>query len=238
MRSLVIIPAYNERDSILQVVAEMQSVAPQADYLVINDGSTDDTLDLLVKEGIPYLDLPINLGVGGVVQTGYLYALNHGYDFAVQLDGDGQHDPACLAQILAKLADGDVDLVIASRFLGDGSYRSTWLRRWGIRLISTVIRLCSGVVIRDVTSGYRGVNRKLMEFYARNYAQDYPEPEAILAAALAGFTLAEIPTVMRPRQRGVSSIDGPAAVYYMVKVILALLLLNFKGLSGSGKAGG
>jgi len=237
MRVLVIIPAYNESASILQVVAELRRIAPDYDHIVINDGSSDNTIQLLQGEGIPYLNLAINLGIGAVVQTGYCYALQQGYDYAIQLDGDGQHDPAYLQILLAPLVDNCCDLVIGSRFLGEGSYRSTALRRFGIACISQIIRLCCGVSIRDATSGFRGINRSLMEFYSVSYAQDYPEPEAILAAALAGFTILEVPVGMRSRQGGISSIDGPSSLYYMIKVSLALLLLRLQSHSGGHKRG-
>lgn len=224
MRTLVIIPAYNEAANIARVVDELRCAQPQLDFLVINDGSGDATLSILQERHIPHLNLSINLGIGGVIQTGYLFALSHGYEIAVQLDGDGQHDPQQIGALLQPLLEGSADLVIGSRFLESEGYLSTTLRRFGIQFISGVIRLCAGVRIRDVTSGFRAVNRKLMRFYAENYAQDYPEPEAILTAALNGFRIREVPVTMRERQGGVSSINALRSVYYMIKVTLALLL--------------
>ena len=226
MRILIIIPAYNEAENILGVITELRQQIPNYDYLVINDGSTDATLSILRQAKIPHLNLGVNLGIGGVVQTGYIYALENDYDIAIQLDGDGQHDPAQIVSLLTPLINNEADLIIGSRFL-DGhtsAFRSTWLRRLGIRWISQLLFFCTGVRIHDATSGFRATNRSLIAFYARDYAQDYPEPEAILCAALAGFKLKEVPVQMRERQGGVSSINSLQPLYYMLKVSLAILL--------------
>ena len=225
MRVLVIIPAYNEEAAILRTLQDLRTHAPEADPLVINDCSADRTRELLIENGIPHIDLPLNLGIGGGVQTGYRYALAHGYDAAVQFDGDGQHCAEDMGALLQPLADGEADMVIGSRFAGQSEgFRSTAMRRAGIRLLSALIRLCTGKTIHDVTSGYRAVNRKLIQLFAEDYAEDYPEPEAIVTALIRGYRVAEVPAQMRERQGGESSIRKGRSLYYMIKVSLAILI--------------
>ena len=214
----------------MQLVTELQQVTPPLDYVVINDGSTDNTLSILQSNAIPYINLPLNLGIGGVVQTGYRFALEHGYDIAVQVDGDGQHDPSLIHQLVRPLLQDETDVVIGSRFLHADGYKSTFMRRLGINWISHIICLCSGIRIYDTTSGFRAVNRRMIEFYAQYYTQDYPEPEAILNAALCGYRLLEVPTTMRERTGGTSSINALRSVYYMIKVTLALLICRMSSL--------
>ena len=170
------------------------------------------------------------MGIGGVIQTGYRFALAKGYDIAVQLDGDGQHDPSLIHNLIQPLLKNEADVVIGSRFLHEDGYKSTFMRRLGINWISLIIRLCSGIRIHDTTSGFRAVNRRMIEFYADYYTQDYPEPEAILNAALNGYRLLEVPTVMRERTGGTSSINALRSVYYMVKVTLALFICRISSL--------
>lgn len=222
MKVLVIIPAFNEEESILQVVEEIKNCGAGADCLVINDCSRDATQEVCARQKFSYVSLPLNLGIGGGVQTGYLYALDHGYDIAVQMDGDGQHDPAYLSRLIAPLQQGEADVVIGSRFLEGEGFQSTGMRRAGIRFLSGLIRLCCGVRVFDATSGFRAVNRRFMEIYARDYAQDYPEPEAIIAAALYGGRIREVPVTMRRRAGGESSIRRWKSAYYMLKVSLAV----------------
>lgn len=224
MKTLVMIPAYNERDSILQTVADIKEHAPFADYVVINDCSTDGTKELLLAHGIPFLDLPINLGIGGGIQTGYRYAHENGYDIAVQFDGDGQHDATYLKALIEPIEGAEADMVIGSRFLKQGGYRSTPLRRVGIRYLSRLIRLLCGANVSDATSGLRAVGRRGISFFVEYYAQDYPEPESILSFARAGGRIIELPVEMRERKNGTSSIGPMRSVYFMIKVSLALLL--------------
>lgn len=238
MRTLIIIPAYNEEESIETVVAELRAVAPWADPLVIDDRSSDTTLALCRKAGIPVVSLPVNLGIGGGVQTGYRYALAAGYDVAVQMDGDGQHDPTMLERLLAPLAKGGADMAIGSRFLAAGGsgdtaaegFRSTALRRVGIRHFERWIHLLSGVRITDATSGFRACNRKAMRLFVEDYARDYPEPEAAMTAIRNGLRVVEVPVLMRERQGGVSSIRHLKSAYYMLKVSLAILISAIKPL--------
>ena len=224
MKILVIIPAYNEAESITNVIAKLKQDMPRADYVVVNDCSKDSTMDKLREAEASYLNLPINLGIGGGVQTGYKYALLNGYDIAVQIDGDGQHDTQYLQAVIQPIIAGEKDIVIGSRFLKKEGFQSSGLRRVGITFLSALIRLCSGVKIYDVTSGFRGVSREYIKIYATDYPVDYPEPEAIVMAALAGARVGEVPVVMKERQGGESSISAFKSVYYMIKVSLAVIL--------------
>lgn len=224
MKILVIIPAYNEAESITNVIAKLKQDMPRADYVVVNDCSKDSTMDKLREAEASYLNLPINLGIGGGVQTGYKYALLNGYDIAVQIDGDGQHDTQYLQAVIQPIIAGEKDIVIGSRFLKKEGFQSSGLRRVGITFLSALIRLCSGVKIYDVTSGFRAVSREYIKIYATDYPVDYPEPEAIVMAALAGARVGEVPVVMKERQGGESSISAFKSVYYMIKVSLAVIL--------------
>lgn len=223
-RILIIIPAYNEQDSIIRTVEDIEQNIPDADYIVINDCSSDDTRTILREYHANYLDVPVNLGIGGGVQTGYRYALEHGYDIAVQFDGDGQHDARYIRDLIAPLESGQADAVIGSRFITNEGFQSSAMRRLGINFLSTLIHLLCGVKVKDVTSGMRAVNRRMMEEFSENYAQDYPEPEAILASGLMGARIQEVPVQMRERQGGTSSINALRSVYYMIKVSTALFM--------------
>lgn len=227
MKVLIIIPAYNEEENILHTIRDIQNAGTPVDYVVINDCSTDRTEKLLRDSGAVYLDLPVNLGIGGGVQTGYRYAMEHDYDVAVQFDGDGQHDARYIKKLIAPIERGEADVVVGSRYLEKRGFQSSSLRRFGILFLSTLLRILCGVRVRDVTSGMRAVNRGLICQFANDYAQDYPEPEAILAAGMRGARIQEVPVEMRERAGGVSSINAVKAVYYMVKVSLALILERF-----------
>lgn len=226
-RVLIIIPAYNEEACIRDVVLELRRVCPQYDYVVINDASTDGTLAVLRDNGFNYINLPSNLGIGGNVQTGYLYAIERGYDVAVQMDGDGQHLPECLPAIVEPVLRGECDMCVGSRFIEKQGFQTSAMRRFGILFLRTVLRLTCGVRVTDVTSGFRACSRRLTAIYAQNYAQDYPEPEAIMIAVMSGCTVREAPVRMRERQGGTSSISPFKSVYYMIKVTLAILLARF-----------
>lgn len=221
---LIMIPAYNEEANIEKVVDDLIRNYPQYDYVVINDCSTDRTAEILEKRGFNYISLAANLGIGGAVQSGYLYAVENDYDIAVQLDGDGQHDPAFIAALIEPISNGGADIVIGSRFIEKNGFQSSAARRAGIRMIRAIIRLCCGVRVTDPTSGFRACGKKAAEFFSENYSNDYPEPEAVVSSALAGFRTAEIPVVMRERGGGASSINVIRSVYYMIKVSLALLI--------------
>ncbi len=226
-RVLIIIPAYNEEGCILQVVQELRTVCPEYDYVVVNDCSTDGTLRVLHENRLNHINLPCNLGIGGNVQTGYRYAVEQGYDVTVQMDGDGQHMPEFLPLLVEKVLRGECDMCIGSRFIEKRGFQTSFMRRFGINFLKTLLRLLCGVRVSDVTSGFRACGRELTAFFAENYAQDYPEPEAIMAATMAGFRVAEAPVEMRERTTGSSSISPFKSTYYMVKVSLAILLARF-----------
>ena len=224
MKTLVIIPCYNEEENLDRVVERLHAAAPDVDYLIVNDCSTDGSAALCRARGYNYISLPVNLGIGGGVQSGYLYAREHGYDVTVQMDGDGQHDPAYLMEIVQPVLDGECDMCIGSRFVKKEGFQTSFMRRVGIRFLSGLIFLLSGHRVLDVTSGFRATNARMTAYFARHYAIDYPEPEAALAAILADFKVAEAPVIMRERQGGVSSIHSFKSVYYMIKVSLALII--------------
>lgn len=224
MKILVIIPAYNEEESILNVITKLNRDMEQADYVVVNDCSTDSTIERLQETEASYLNLPVNLGIGGGVQTGYKYALLNDYDIAIQIDGDGQHDTNYLQDVIQPIIDGEKDIVIGSRFLKKEGFQSSGMRRVGITFLSGLIQLCSGIKIYDVTSGFRAVNREYIRLYASDYPVDYPEPEAIVMAALEGARIGEVPVIMKERVSGKSSISALKSVYYMIKVSLAVIL--------------
>ena len=224
MKCLIIIPAYNEAANIEKVINNIVQNYPQYDYVIINDGSTDKTEKVCINAGYQVLNLPINMGIGGAVQTGYRYAKKNNYDAAVQIDGDGQHDVAFLEDMLKLLESGEADVVIGSRFVQKEGFQSSQIRRVGIRFLSILARILTGVQIRDITSGYRVVNRRFIEIYANDYPADYPEPEAMIIAAVHGGIIKEYPVVMRERENGTSSITFKKSVYYMIKVTLAMLV--------------
>ena len=223
---LVIIPAYNEEETIQRVVDNLIENYPQYDYVVINDCSKDGTREILRQNGYNYLDLPINLGIGGGVQSGYKYALEGGYRIAIQMDGDGQHDPASFQTGIELIRNGEADVVVGSRFINKEGFQSNAMRRLGISFLSALIRLVCGCRVKDVTSGYRIVNEKFIRIYAAEYTQDYPEPEAILTARMHRGVVTEIPVVMNERTGGTSSINVVKSVYYMIKVSIAILLFK------------
>lgn len=223
-RTLIIIPAYNEAGNIEKLVDEIIRDHNDYDYVIINDGSSDDTAAICKKRNYNFINLPVNLGIGGAVQTGYMYARENGYDIAIQVDGDGQHDLAYLDSLVEPITAGKVDAVIGSRFLKNEGFQSTVARRIGIRFLSGLIRLLCGSKIYDVTSGYRAVNRRFIKAFSEDYSYDYPEPEAIISVKMHGGTIKEIPVVMRERVSGTSSISLRKSVYYMIKVSLELII--------------
>lgn len=228
MKRLVIIPAYNEEESIVSVVCDLQKNAPDFDYIIINDGSTDNTYDICVKNGYHCINLPVNLGIGGAVQTGYMYGARNGYDYAVQFDGDGQHSAAFLDQMVKTLQEQGADMVIGSRFIENEGFQSSKMRRVGITFLSGLIRAVTGRRITDPTSGMRMVNRAVMEMYADHYPKDYPEPESLVQIIAAGKKVCEMPVLMNERQGGVSSISPGKSIYYMVKVSMAIIFAGIR----------
>lgn len=221
-KTLIIIPAYNEEASIGFVIRDIRTHAPEADVLVINDGSSDRTEWRAREAGAKVLTLSFNVGIGGGMQTGYMYAKQMGYDIAVQMDADGQHPAGELPKLIAKMASHD--LVIGSRFLEATSYRSSPARRAGIVFFSALVSLVTGRRFTDTTSGFRAAGRKVIELYADYYPIDYPEVESIVYLSRHGCRIAEVATEMRPRAAGKSSITPWRSVYYMVKVTLSVLM--------------
>ena len=224
MKKLIIIPAYNEGESIKETIEEVKKKAQDFDYVVINDCSVDDTRKVCENNGYNIINLSVNLGIGGAVQTGYKYGIKEGYDLAVQIDGDGQHDAGFLESMSDYMKDKEVDMVIGSRFINKEGFQSSSTRRIGIKYFTGLIRLLTGRKITDPTSGLRMVNLKVMKMFAEDYPKDYPEPESVVAILRNGMKVEEIPVIMRERSGGISSISVKKSIYYMVKVSLAILI--------------
>ncbi|HFR3027803.1 TPA: glycosyltransferase family 2 protein [Streptococcus pyogenes] len=229
MKKLIIIPAYNESSNIVNTIRTIESDAPDFDYIIIDDCSTDNMLAICQKQGFNVISLPINLGIGGAVQTGYRYAQRCGYDVAVQVDGDGQHNPCYLEKMVEVLVQSSVNMVIGSRFITKEGFQSSFARRIGIKYFTWLIALLTGKKITDATSGLRLIDRSLIERFANHYPDDYPEPETVVDVLVSHFKVKEIPVVMNERQGGVSSISLTKSVYYMIKVTLAILVVRLKG---------
>lgn len=236
MKVLIIIPAYNEAENIEYVVKDLQSSNIPVDYVVINDCSTDGTKELLLRNGINHINLPVNLGIGGCVQTGFRYALENNYDIAIQFDGDGQHDARYIETLLQPILEQGANVVVGSRFVDKKGFQSSAARRTGIRIISSLIHMLSGVKVMDVTSGMRAYDKTMIRLLAENYEDDYPEPDALLRAALNNAYIVEVPVQMRERMGGTSSINLRKSVYYMVKVCSSLVFMKLMGKwKGAGK---
>ena len=224
MKKLIIIPAYNEEANIEKTVRAILRESSGFDYIVINDCSKDNTREICEKNGFNIVNLPINLGIGGAVQTGYKYAMEYGYDIAVQVDGDGQHDPAFLEEMANVLEKENLDMVIGSRFIDKEGFQSSVMRRLGIKYFTVLIKILTGKTITDPTSGLRMIGRNIIKLYAKDYPKDYPEPESVVSVLRKGMKVKEIPVVMKSREGGVSSINPTKSVYYMIKVTLAILV--------------
>lgn len=224
MKKLIIIPAYNEEENIEKTVESIKKNAKDFDYVIVNDCSTDSTKKICEERKYNVINLPINLGIGGAVQTGYKYAFLNGYDVAVQVDGDGQHDPEFLSLMADYLKKNNLDMVIGSRFITKEGFQSSSLRRMGIKFFSALIKVLTGHVITDPTSGLRMAGKNVIKVFAMDYPRDYPEPESVVAVLRRGYKVEEIPVIMHERTGGVSSISPKKSVYYMVKVTLAILI--------------
>ena len=228
-KTLIIIPAYNEQDSIASIVNDLKALETELTILVIDDGSSDNTAQIARQAGAEVIILPVNLGIGGAVQTGYKFALEHDYDVAVQVDGDGQHDVSYLNVLLEPIAREEADMTIGSRFVPPHlGYQSSFIRRIGINFFAGLIGLLTDYRVKDSTSGFRAVNRKLIKVFSEYYPQDYPEPEAIVVAGRVNSKIIEVPVQMRPRAAGNSSIRYLRTLYYMIKVTFAIIIEKFK----------
>ncbi len=228
-RVLIIIPALNEAETIVSVVEALKREAPGCDILVVDDGSTDNTAAIVESlDGVKLIKLPYNLGIGGAMQTGYKYALRNGYDIAVQCDGDGQHPADRVKDLVSHVEAGDADIIIGSRYVADTGYAPSVSRRVGKSILSRAVDAIVGGGITDTTSGFRAVNRRVIQLFAQHYPEDYPEPETLVILHKAGFKAAETAVVMRPRQGGRTSISPRRAAYYMLKVGLAIFMDIFR----------
>lgn len=225
---LVIVPAYNEEGQIRQVIEDIRTSAPYVDIAVVNDGSKDRTFEQASQTGATVFNLPYNLGIGGAVQTGYRHALNENYDYAVQIDGDGQHNPADLCKLLQTIETSGADMVIGSRFLDKTGYQSTRIRLVGIRFLSFLVSGLTRNKATDTTSGFRICGRKAIALFAERYPTDYPEVESLILLNNHGLRFLEIQVNMRPRLFGKSSITAFKSIYYMIKVTLSIFIMHSK----------
>jgi glycosyltransferase involved in cell wall biosynthesis len=224
-RIVAVVPAYDEEDAIAAVVDELKAFDPEIDVVVVDDGSADGTAAAAAAAGAAVVRLPFNLGIGAAVQTGFRYALEQGYDVAVRLDGDGQHDPAELPKLLAPLERGEADVVTGSRFREEeDGYRPPLARRLGITWFARLVSLLSRQRVTDTTSGFQALNRSGIALFARDYPSDYPEVEATVLVLKHRLRLVEVPVRMREREHGSSSITLVRSFYYAIKVTLALLV--------------
>lgn len=233
---LVILPCYNEEKSIGELILALKKIkldGVEICPLAINDCSTDNTLAEIQKHNIAYLDLKVNLGIGGAVQSGLIYAKQHDFDIAIQMDGDGQHPPSELIKVIEPIINDKADVSIGSRFIDKEGFQSSAARRAGIKFLSALIKLFSGIRIFDCTSGYRAFNKKAIDLCVTYYPEKYPEPESILYLIKNGAKVVEVPVIMAERSGGKSSIGNFNSIYYMLKVSFGLLVLSFKKRSGN-----
>ncbi len=226
MKILLIIPAYNEEENILKVCKSIEEYDKNLDYIVINDGSKDKTLEILEENNIKHINLIHNLGIGGAVQTGYKYAYENDYDIAVQFDGDGQHEIKCVKDICNPIIENKANMCIGTRYLDKktSEFQSTFMRRLGKNIISFIIKVCCHKKITDPTSGFRAADKNIIRIFAENYPTDYPEPESTVEVLKNKYQVVEVPVSMKERQGGKSSISVFKSVDYMIKVSLAIII--------------
>lgn len=229
MKVLVIIPAYNEELNIKNTCNKLEKIKNklqiQLDYIVINDGSKDNTEKICIENEIPMISLIHNLGIGGAVQTGYKYAYKNNYDIAIQFDGDGQHDENYINSLIEPIITGEANMTIGSRYISELSeFKSTKIRQLGITILSFILKLTTGHKIYDMTSGFRAVDKNIIKIFAQDYPNDYPEPETIVEIVQKGYSVKEIPVKMHEREFGSSSITPLKSIYYMTKVSYAMIV--------------
>ena len=230
VRLLIIMPAYNEAENLPRVLAELAEALPQADVVVIDDASQDDTAAVARCSGATVVSLPCNLGYGGAVQTGYRYAIEQGYDYAVMLDADGQHDPHSVPDLLAPVVSGEADVAIGSRFLGKLEYDVGWARRLGMQLFGRIVASVTGWTVTETTSGYQALNRRVLAYFSRdNYPSDYPDADTLLMMHYAGFRVVEVPVTMRGRIAGESMHASWKTIYYTLKMLLSIYMVCLRG---------
>ncbi|QOT09875.1 glycosyltransferase family 2 protein [Paenibacillus sp. JNUCC32] len=227
MKLLVIIPAFNEEGNLGKLFEKLQEY--EMDIVVINDCSTDNTIEICKQYSVNYIDLPNNLGIGGAVQTGYQYAAKANYDIAIQIDGDGQHNPEYISAVIEPIILNEADLVIGSRYIHREGFQSSFMRRVGIKHFSWLIKLLLSKSITDPTSGLRACNRRVINLFSNKYPTDFPEPETIVTLLRNNLKVVEVPVLMNHREMGLSSINKFKAVYYMIKVSIAILIDFFRG---------
>jgi glycosyltransferase involved in cell wall biosynthesis len=228
LKRVAIVPAFNEEEAVTRVIEELRAFDPGLDVVVVDDGSTDRTADAARACGANVVRLPFNLGIGGAVQTGFRYAWEHGFDVAVRVDGDGQHDPGELGVVLEPVLADEADVAVGSRFIGGEGYRSSRSRRVGIRLLAWIVSALTRQKITDPTSGFQAANRLGIRLFAADYPHDYPEAEATVMVFKHRLRMIEVPVRMRARESGQSSITAVRSVYYMVKVVLAIFVALFR----------
>lgn len=224
MKILTIIPAYNEEATIGNVIRRITLSIPQADILVVNDGSKDSTSKKSMEAGAKVIDLPFNLGIGGAMQTGYIYAKENGYDIAVQVDADGQHDPGFIKDLLEPILENSADVVVGSRYINKTEYKSPVFRRMGMIFFSFLVSTLANQKFKDTTSGFRAVNKNVIDFFSNCYPVDYPEVDVLVRLKKNNFKIIELPVKMLERQGGKSSITTLRSMYYMIKVSLSLII--------------
>ena len=227
-RIIVIIPAYNEEESVGMVIGHIHKHAPFADVLVVNDGSTDSTSKVAQGKGAFVIDLPFNLGIGAAMQTGYKFAYRQGYDIAIQCDADGQHPPYLIKYLISQLKEDNVDIIVGSRFLKKYTYKSSIPRQVGIVLFSLLLSLITKTKLTDTTCGFRALNKNAIKYFSEYYPCDYPEVEALVLAHRTGLKIKEVPIKIYRRKGGASSIGFFNSFYYTLKVFLAVIIDLFE----------
>lgn len=228
LKKIIIIPAYNESESLPSLFDQLKTEILDYDILVIDDGSDDGTGEVCNKYGVPVLRLPVNLGIGGAVQAGYMYASENNYDVIVRIDGDGQHPPEEIKAVARPVIEGEADYVFGSRFMQNVSFRSSPMRRFGISFLSLILKLTTGKAYKDVTSGFTACSREVGVIFSNYFPKDYPEPECIMIMHRNRKRIAEVPVTMRKRIAGKSSINISKTGYFMLKVSLAILLASIR----------